>query len=241
MRIEVQLDSDANYIGVVQLADPSNDWGVKRTYDGTTIIPATTPMEILGGNKFAYEFTDLDGTGPWDYSVKAETADYVSFVSGQVDIVPNQLSSRYCDLVEMYRLFGKDNIKKWCRFGEDTEDDVQARVVGFMLDADEFIDQYLYGGVVEVPFPRGDDLPRIIRTAANTLAGVLCYESRGIDDEGETGKVSPQRQRVMRLLTAIKTGAYTLPGAVPYTPIAGGSDIQTLENRYIDWDAWRLT
>jgi hypothetical protein len=130
---------------------------------------------------------------------------------------PEYNPSHYCKRSDIENVFGPHNVSAWSDI-ENRSDPafIASRIAWAIQAATNEINDRLRGGAYELPFA---PIPETIRTVAATLAGVMLYESRGIEDvEESTGKplhkLHWHRNRVEKILTEIRSGIRKLGGGL---------------------------
>ncbi len=130
--------------------------------------------------------------------------------------------------------YGVDNVAKWADLNNNLDAaEIAARKLWARTQAQSDIDDALRGGPYTVPFAA--TYPPAIVDLEATLAGVLLYESRGVQDfDPETGRpqhrLHYQRSRVEKKLKQIRSGAVRLDVATVATahPQVVSEDVTTL-------------
>lgn len=119
--------------------------------------------------------------------------------------------------------YGVDNVAKWADLNNNqSAAEIDARKSWARTQAQADIDDALRGGPYAVPFAA--PYPAAIVDLEATLAGVLLYESRGVQDfDPETGRpqhrLHYQRSRVEKKLKQIRAGAVRLSVAAVATAV----------------------
>ena len=112
---------------------------------------------------------------------------------------------------DIEHIFGPRNVRTWADLeNNDNDAHILSRISRALTNADEFITNRI--GDLYPTFTAPYPLELVEKTAR--YAGVLLYESRGIDDasEGETGlsRIAQNRKQVLRWLQAVRSGVFDL-------------------------------
>lgn len=89
----------------------------------------------------------------------------------------------YCAKADIEAQFGPRNVEKWADIDNDGDaDHIAARIAWAIATADGEIDDRLRGSFYYVPIVGYDGVPQAIKSMSVARAGVLLYDSRGIQD-----------------------------------------------------------
>jgi uncharacterized protein DUF1320 len=106
-----------------------------------------------------------------------------------IDRINQAATGVYCSLADVQNIFGRYNVETWAKIEDVDTGDVDARIVAFIADAEDYIDARLRSTRYTVPFVA--PIPRLVKRIAATLAGVYLYEARGaLDVDPDTGRVN---------------------------------------------------
>lgn len=118
---------------------------------------------------------------------------------------------------DVEQVFGVENVKKWADLDNDQDPTkISTRIASMITDADAEIESRLRGSVVKLPFATPVD--RLVVKLSATLAGVLLYEARGVQDFDEvTGapqhRLTWHRSQVQRTIRDLRAGRLRITGA----------------------------
>lgn len=134
-------------------------------------------------------------------------------------------------------LFGKANVEKWADVdNENSTAFIANRIAWANHQAWAYINARLEGGIYSVPFE--PPFPPIIVEMSARHAGVLLYDSRGLEDTETTDHLyTNHRDRVAEMLTQILAGQLKLN--LPTREHAPKVVIQDLEPRVSTGDWFR--
>jgi len=122
----------------------------------------------------------------------------------------------YCERTDVESIFGVANVALWADLeNNQDEDDIEARITWACDMATTKMNNRLRGGPYAIPFEEpssgeGYDAELVNETAR--WAGVLLYESRGIEDteNASVPKISDHIKQVEAFIRLIRTGRMQL-------------------------------
>jgi len=128
-------------------------------------------------------------------------------------------------------IFGSDNVDAWADLDNDQDaTKMAARIAEAIDDAEADLHDRLRGGPYTIPISGGAASTTMARLA-NTLAGVLLYEARGVVDmDPETGqpidRLAAHRKRVVVTVEQIRSGERVLDAALDGDVSTGPSVVE---------------
>lgn len=133
----------------------------------------------------------------------------------------------YCERADVEAVYGIANVKTWADLDSDGDAEaITARIDAAIAEATEEIDDRLRYGPYALPLANdSDEVPLSVKRMCATLAGVLLYEARGVQDYNpDTGtpvnKLLWNRRRVETFLSEVRARKRTL-SAVESVPRRG--------------------
>jgi phage gp36-like protein len=165
-----------------------------------------------GVYEFALETHDLLA-GQWYYEWNGTGA---AIAAGAGDFqVATSTADAYCTDDDLDQLYGRTNVDKWADLeSNEVAAEIRSRRAWARVEASREIDDRLRNGPYPVPLAR--PIPRTIARLAAQYAGVLLYESRGIQDVNpETGqaihRLSWHRKEFSKRIVALHAGQLEPP------------------------------
>jgi hypothetical protein len=217
------------------LSSPSGSYGVKSLDTGLTVVAAGTTMSVVGAGHYVAAFSVEEENLRYRFYVWA-TIDYVDYylpsvTTGRLGSVALALG-RYTNSYLVGQMVGHDNLYLWAgtpQYGTAEGDeplDFAIRISQFIRDAEEWLDGELLGAYISEAFEA--PIPYIIRRIATTMAAVMAYESRGVDDvpdgsEGPVHRLSGAKKQALKDIRRIKMGLISLTDT-GYGPVVGVTD-----------------
>lgn len=120
----------------------------------------------------------------------------------------------YAVRADLDLIFGRDNVSKWADLNNNEDaDEIAQRVCWALAEAKDYFDDRLRGGPYSIPFE--ETYPDQIVSMSARWAGVLLYDSRGVqdsEDENPRHKLSYHRDAVKKFLREVHAGRIRLEG-----------------------------
>jgi hypothetical protein len=203
------------------LCSPSASYGVSQI-GGSVILAANTVFGNTNG-LYAKAFNEVVDGSKYRYYVKV----LGEYVASTTELVRSSMLAvgRYTNSWQVALMYGADNMHLWLSLpGGKTEEpvDYAMRAWQFVDEAEQQVDaglgrSYFDGDGLEGDF--ADGVPRLIKTIATMLAGVLMYESRGVVDyDTQNNRVQHrlrwQREKVEKMLTQLRNGVVRIDAGI---------------------------
>lgn len=117
----------------------------------------------------------------------------------------------YTNVLNLYSLYGKVNIRKWADLdGDKNNDDIDNRIDARLVDAEDYVNSRLIQGKYDAPFT--GTAPKIVTYITTLYAGILLYESSRVaaGSKSMREEVSRQRQQFNMYMKQILSGQLLL-------------------------------
>jgi hypothetical protein len=197
----------------VVLASSDLAYGVKRNDTDEVVVEAETALTKLSTGRYQLSFTDpaygLSYTYVLRVTYSGETYHIERVLAGPAEASDEDLLCQRSDIEQIY---GLSNVVKWADL-DNSEDasDIASRITLSILRAQEEINNRFRGSLYSVPFATGTSANTQMKYLCAELAGVLLYESRGVQDfHAQTGRMfhrlEANRNRVELMIKDLLAG-----------------------------------